>query len=249
MDATELLVAQNALIKQQNKLLSQLLNHSIKQNALLTQIALATQEREPGYRRQLTEYARFDWNSIGAVVLDRDESGPTKVEWGGHQWLRRHANQSKYGSAIWYSRHVSGSGENVKYYELIKFVDKMDVEKMPVSMPRQPEPTQSQPKDWRSDAISSTDEWMFDTAYQKHKEYFKKHEDVASARKAICGEWHDGADVQYTTAVCDALDFYVERITELKEQRKEDPSLKINGSAILVRAQQKFEEWHDAVRN
>jgi hypothetical protein len=53
----------------------------------------------------LSEYPTFDWPSIGATVLNRDDDGVTAVEWNGHVFTRRSPN-NKFDVAVWFSRHL-----------------------------------------------------------------------------------------------------------------------------------------------
>jgi hypothetical protein len=54
----------------------------------LRQIALSSNPA-PNYQRPLNEYPTFDWPSIGATVLNRDDDGATAVEWNGQVFTRR----------------------------------------------------------------------------------------------------------------------------------------------------------------
>jgi hypothetical protein len=53
----------------------------------------------------LSEYPTFDWPSIGATVLNRDDDGVTAVEWNGQVFTRRSPN-NKFDAAVWFSRHL-----------------------------------------------------------------------------------------------------------------------------------------------
>ena len=64
----------------------------------------------PSYQYDLSAFPRFDWESIGAVVLERDKCGATVVSWGGHDYLRR-SPQNKFGEAKEFSR-CTGKDEN-----------------------------------------------------------------------------------------------------------------------------------------
>lgn len=75
----------------------------------------------PNWTHDLTDFAGFDWSSIGATVTKEDDYGPATVEWRGKQYTRR-SPQNKFGAAIWFSR-PSGKTEDgsVKYERLITF--------------------------------------------------------------------------------------------------------------------------------
>ena len=87
----------------------------------------------PSYQYDLSAFPRFDWESIGAVVLERDKCGATVVSWGGHDYIRR-SPQNKFGEAIWFSR-CTGKDENGEnaYQRLITFKrrDRSQVEPLP----------------------------------------------------------------------------------------------------------------------
>lgn len=75
----------------------------------------------PDLRRPLEDYIAFDWSTIGARVIARDDDGPTVVEYGGRIYKRR-APDNKYGAAIWFSRADGKDAEgNNNYVSLISF--------------------------------------------------------------------------------------------------------------------------------
>jgi len=82
----------------------------------------------PNWTHDLTDFASFDWLSIGAAVTKEDDYGPATVEWRGKQYTRR-SPQNKFGAAIWFSR-PSGKTEDgsVKYERLITFRPFSDAE-------------------------------------------------------------------------------------------------------------------------
>jgi ssDNA-binding DdrB-like protein len=88
--------------------------------ANLRQMAISSNPA-PNYQRLLSEYPTFDWSSIGAIVLNRDDDGVTAVECNGQVFTRRSPDNS-FGSAIWYSRSAGkdSDGRN-KYVRLITF--------------------------------------------------------------------------------------------------------------------------------
>jgi hypothetical protein len=88
--------------------------------AHLRQMAISSNPA-PNYQRPLSEYLTFDWDSIGATVLNRDGDGATAVEWNGQVFTRR-SPDNFFTSAIWFSRSVGkdSDGRN-KYVRLITF--------------------------------------------------------------------------------------------------------------------------------
>lgn len=76
---------------------------------------------EQNWKRLLTEYKTFNWESIGAIIIEADEHGPTVVEWNMHRYQRR-SPENKYGADIWYSR-AAGRDESgdINYIRLITF--------------------------------------------------------------------------------------------------------------------------------
>lgn len=114
---------QTRLLEEYGRLLRQVVG-------TVTQIRSAMQLTSPNYRYPLREYRLFDWSRIGAEVVASDDFGPTAVEWGGFRWLRRNAHDKK-GTAVWFSRHTEGSGDNASYATLVKFTGDDEVERIP----------------------------------------------------------------------------------------------------------------------
>ena len=82
----------------------------------------------PNYQRPLSEYPTFDWSSISAIVLNRDDDGVTAVEWNGQVFTRRSAS-NKFPEAVWYSRHLGQDVDgNKRYVRLITFKVLSDAE-------------------------------------------------------------------------------------------------------------------------
>lgn len=83
---------------------------------------------EPDFRRPIEQYPHFDWASIGATVLARDDYGATVVSWREKIWKRR-APDNKYGACIWFSRMIGKEGDQNQYASLIAFEEiSLDVE-------------------------------------------------------------------------------------------------------------------------
>jgi DdrB-like protein len=112
-----------------------------EQNGILQMIAASLQGVEshlcqianssnpaPNYQRALSEYPGFDWLSIGATVLKRDDDGATAVEWNGQVFTRRSPN-NKFNAAIWFSRCTGkDADDNNRYARLISFRAVSDAE-------------------------------------------------------------------------------------------------------------------------
>jgi hypothetical protein len=93
----------------------------------LRQIAVSSNTAH-NYQRPLSEYPTFDWSSIGATVLSRDDDGATTVEWNGQVFTRR-SPSNRFQCAIWYSRHLGQDVDgNKRYARLITFRDLNDAE-------------------------------------------------------------------------------------------------------------------------
>ncbi len=98
--------------------------------ASLERLAPANQSA-PNYQKTLDEFRGFDWEVIGATVVQSDPSGAAIVEWGGQQFTRR-SPTNKFGEAIWFSRGVGKDDEgNTRYERLITFKKAGEVEPIP----------------------------------------------------------------------------------------------------------------------
>lgn len=82
-------------------------------------IALASQP-VPNLTRPLSEFKTFDWGSIGAIVVQSDNDGPTIISYQGREYRRR-SPENKFNPAIWFSRK-----EGELYVRLISFTAKCD---------------------------------------------------------------------------------------------------------------------------
>lgn len=75
----------------------------------------------PNYQYDLAAFPGFNWESIGAVVMERDSDGVATVSWAGHTYIRR-APQNKFGDAIWFSRCTGKAPDGApQYARLITF--------------------------------------------------------------------------------------------------------------------------------
>lgn len=111
--------------------------YEVQHLSLLNRIATAlesialTNAPAPNFIKPIEAYADFDFTAIGALVRQRDQYGPTDLEWGGYSWTRR-SPQNKFGEAIWYSRPIGKNEDGqVKYARLITFKKFTEAEPLP----------------------------------------------------------------------------------------------------------------------
>lgn len=83
---------------------------------------LAPEAGAPNLQKPIAEFKGFDWSTIGASVVQRDQYGAAVVEWGGKQFTRR-SPDNKFGAAIWFSRSTGEKDEQGRnqYERLITF--------------------------------------------------------------------------------------------------------------------------------
>ena len=97
-----------------------------------------TNTSAPNHTFPLEKFSSFDWESIGATVVQSDQYGAAIVNWRGQQFLRR-SPSNKFGEAIWFSRCVGKdeSGEN-RYERLVTFkaLSKIEIEPLPEKVRR-----------------------------------------------------------------------------------------------------------------
>jgi len=118
--AEKLIVTLGQRISEQNEILRMVAKSLQGVESHLRQIAVSSNPA-PNYQRPLTEYADFDWPSIGATLLNRDDDGATVVEWNGQVFTRRSPN-NKFDAAVWFSRCVGKDADgNNRYARLISF--------------------------------------------------------------------------------------------------------------------------------
>ena len=128
MDRSEkLIVTLGQRISEQNEIL-QMVAASLKGvESHLRQIAISSNPA-PNYQRPLSDYPGFDWFSIGASVLKRDDDGATIVEWNGQVFTRRSPN-NKFDTIVWFSRCTGKDTDgNNRYVRLISFKAMNDAE-------------------------------------------------------------------------------------------------------------------------
>lgn len=141
----------------------------------LKAILQQTADKSPNYRFQFDEYPDFDWASIGAEPIRRDEYGVTQVRWGGYaNWNRRFAPaKSGRKPSIWFSRAAAAEDADTgaEWYTLVTFRDLAGPEPLPagaVKTQAQPDPppppSPANPGNGRpvQDAPPAQDESMFD---------------------------------------------------------------------------------------
>ncbi|MCO5185406.1 MAG: single-stranded DNA-binding protein [Anaerolineae bacterium] len=98
---------------------------------LLRQLLRQNAPYAPNYRYPLAAYWTFDWTTIGAEIIRRDDKGATQVLWGGYLWTRRNDAGRQYGKAIWFSRIDSGSDrDDLTYIRLITFKNSAEPDPM-----------------------------------------------------------------------------------------------------------------------
>ena len=118
--AEKLIVTIGQRIGEQNGILRTIAASLQGVEAHLRQMA-ASSNTAPNYQRSLSEYPTFDWSSISATVLNRDDDGATSVEWNGQVFTRR-SPSNKFDAAVWFSRHLGQDSDgNKRYARLISF--------------------------------------------------------------------------------------------------------------------------------
>jgi len=123
----KLIVKLGQRLSEQNEILKVIAASLQGVESHLRQMALSSNPA-PNYQRPLSEYPTFDWSSIGAIVLNRDDDGVTAVEWNGQVFTRRSAS-NKFPEAVWYSRHIGQDVDgNRSYVRLITFKVLSDAE-------------------------------------------------------------------------------------------------------------------------
>jgi len=89
--------------------------------ALEAWLAAQAPATPPDHVRNITDFATFDWSTIGAYVIESDQYGPSLVEHKGKTYKRR-SPENKYDPAIWFSRAAGKDEDGSNLYErLITF--------------------------------------------------------------------------------------------------------------------------------
>jgi DdrB-like protein len=123
----KLIITLGQRINEQNEILRMIAASLQGVESHLRQMAVSSNPA-PNYQRPLSEYPIFDWPSIGATVLNRDEDGATAVEWNGQVFTRR-SPSNKFDAAVWFSRHLGQDADgNKRYARLISFRALTDAE-------------------------------------------------------------------------------------------------------------------------
>lgn len=123
----KLIITLGQRVNEQNEILRMIAASLQGVESHLRQMAVSSNPA-PNYQRPLSEYPIFDWPSIGATVLNRDEDGVTAVEWNGQVFTRRSPN-NKFDAAVWFSRHLGQDADgNKRYARLIVFRALSDAE-------------------------------------------------------------------------------------------------------------------------
>lgn len=156
----------------------------------LQTLAEAQTSEPPNLQRRLAEYGTFDWSTIGALILETDQDGPTVVEWRGQRFTRR-APQNKYGLAIWFSRAIGKDEDgSVHYARLVTFKEQAEAEPIPrkaraATLAAQPSNGQPDPRPARGQpaAVRDTVGKVVDRA--------KLAQTVAETNASLAQEWDD----------------------------------------------------------
>lgn len=106
---------------------------------------------------------------------------------------------------------AKADGSNPKVTQLIPPTITTPAKKKPA---KQPNPALKAADLWRQEAISCTDEFMFDTAVSGALDYYTDSEQVKAARTAICGPWA----ASQAEATLRALETYAEKVTAPSKQ-------------------------------
>ena len=123
----KLIITLGQRVNEQNEILRMIAASLQGVESHLRQMAVSSNPT-PNYQRPLSEYPIFDWPSIGATVLNRDEDGATAVEWNGQVFTRR-SPSNKFDAAVWFSRHLGQDADgNKRYARLISFKTLSDAE-------------------------------------------------------------------------------------------------------------------------
>jgi DdrB-like protein len=116
----KLIVKLGQRMSEQNEILRMIASSLQSVESHLRQMAVSS-NTAPNYQRPLSEYLTFDWSSINATVLNRDDDGATSVEWNGQVFTRR-SPSNKFDAAVWFSRHLGQDSDgNKRYARLIFF--------------------------------------------------------------------------------------------------------------------------------
>jgi hypothetical protein len=92
----------------------------------------------PNYRRRLAEYPRFQWASIGAVVVAQDNQGAVEVEWNMHRFDRTIDNKFDKDFIIFSRPQPEWTQQNKVYFTLIRFADYNPAALLPEAQREQP---------------------------------------------------------------------------------------------------------------
>ena len=97
----------------------QLLSHVGRMADALERLSAPDQSR-PKHVKPLSDYAEFNWDTIGASIIKSDRCGAAVIEHGGQLYYRR--SKSDFGEDVWYSYGLGADEQGKKRYAtLIKF--------------------------------------------------------------------------------------------------------------------------------
>lgn len=86
---------------------------------LMEKMANAPRPRVPAprYTADLSQYKSFDWNTVGAEVIEMDAGGlVAAIQWQGRRYSRRSV-ANKFGKAIMFSLPTGQDSEGANKYE------------------------------------------------------------------------------------------------------------------------------------
>jgi hypothetical protein len=119
--AGKLISTLDARLSDQNSILHSIAESLHKMESHLRKMALASIPA-PDHYRPLDIYPTFDWSSINATVIDRDDYGyATTVEWNGQVFVRRFSDDLLRPTVWFSSRTGKDANSDECYSRLIAF--------------------------------------------------------------------------------------------------------------------------------
>jgi hypothetical protein len=86
-----------------------------------TLLSSSKEIKPPNYRYLIADFPSFNWEAIGAKVVEQDKDGVASVSWNNYLYTRR-SPSNNFSEAIWFSRSV-GKDESgrIVYERLVTF--------------------------------------------------------------------------------------------------------------------------------